>query len=595
MRSLFLALLLPEIAYAAPDANLVHRALEEGDRVKAEKRCARWQATEPSTALEVREACARVAWAPTEAIDTPAAWEAYRKTWAGTKGERPALEREARLALAALGDHAAEDALVTIAKKYADTPASDVALNRAALVAAGAVSTPEEAAQVVTRYGRDARVVAALMEHYPTAFAEYTVDSATQRVTAKLKGGVQTSLPLTATWAVRRTGGEVVPWDSFAADALSAQGVPRESLDAALAKGGGRAFPLCSTWEVPALKAGISLQLGTGTQFDEQPWGPSCGDDAAPAFITMQHGAVTGLSLQPGHWMTFPHALAVTGFTWSGQGAGATDLYIPFTPGEPVVVGGAQVVGQQFGALYLVHPVGGGMPWMTNMAPPTSATPIRSTLKSEAMPRGWTLTPLADAARVDGPGAVAWILPPGEVRLLSPLYQWMTQLSRANPKLTGQFPPPLPALYDLDFWKSDRAGVTAAPPPGTSLIPLGNPDAIEISGALSLLSEAGIPVRVKRAVRLNLDEDNRDEFALEVERGGIAMRAVVDVYASGAKRVFLFDALPEPAFDATAGTPFAFRREGQAFLAWTGVNAGVAFLEAIHLDERGLIREMLTK
>ncbi|MBN2800027.1 MAG: hypothetical protein JXX28_12860 [Deltaproteobacteria bacterium] len=595
MSPLFLTLLLPGSAFAAPDADVIHRAFEAGDIEKAEKRCEKWGAADPTADPAVREACARVDWRRVEPLATPEDWASYRQTWAGTKGEQPALEREALLSLERLGSGPSEALLLGIAERYPGTPAADVARRRAALTAAAAVREAGAAVKVVRDYPDMPELAEPLMEAWPLGFAVVDIDPSTLRLRTSLKEGVQTQLPLAAYWAVRAGDGTVTPSEEFGTAQLVANGVPEEVVQSTLAKGAGagRVLPLCADWADPALRGGVALSLGGGVAFLEQPWTGQCGPEVQPVFLTLQAGQTTSLSMRPGHSMVFPTAMAYTGFTWTGQGTGSTDLYVPFQPGEPVVVGNAQVIGQQLGALYLVHPVGGGLPWITNMSPPTTATPVTS--KRTELPEGWSLTPVADSTRVDGPGAEGWMLPPGEVRVLPPLSQWMTQLSAVNPKLDGSFPPPLPSLSTPGAWNPERAGVAATPPPGTSAIPLSTPAADEADEMLRMLADAGVHFRVKTAWRLNLDEDLREEYALDLERGGVAVRAVVDVYGSGARRIFLFDARPEAQFDDAAGTPFAFRRDGQAYLAWAGMNAGVTFVEAVHLDDRGLVRELLTR
>ena len=109
-----------------------------------------------------------------------------------------------------------------------------------------------------------------------------------------------------------------------------------------------------------------------------------------------------------------------------------------------------------------------------------------------------------------------------------------------------------------------------------------------------MLSDAGVPVTPVRGWRLDLDADSQIETVLEAERGGVAMRVVADTYRSGARRLFLLDAMPRAELSALRATPFAFRLDGHTYVAWTW-GTRTPFLEALHLDDRGLIREYSTR
>jgi len=253
-------------------------------------------------------------------------------------------------------------------------------------------------------------------------------------------------------------------------------------------------------------------------------------------------------------------------------------------------------VGQQLGPLYLVHPVGGGLPWITDMKPPRNAVPLPRAFESTRLPPGWAVLPGpkgTSMVKSQALGDTPWTLPPGDVRQLTPLLQWATGLHRHNAKLTAAVPAPLPGLGEAGVWTRSRVMVQARPPRGGQPLDLQEASPEQVTTGLRMLQFEGVELEVHGAWAANLDEDARTELVLEVERGGVKMRAFVDTYASGARRVFLFDAAEADGFDARRGQQFAFVLAGVPYVAWTGMRGTSPFLEAVHLDDRGLVREYL--
>ena len=597
-----LPLLLAIAAHAGPDADKISFDLElkPPNIERAQKRCTKWEAWRMSADPSLRDACARAFWYTTATEGKVEAWNTYRKRWAGTKGEAPALEREARALLVALGRDATEEAYLRLTRQYPGTKAADTASAMAEHMA-------------MQNVGSDAAEALRVMNQYPERVPELLAQFLPQLVEVQVRGlsittelheGVprQGDLQLQSLWAARHADGTVVPWDDEARAHLKAAGLDQaiiSRLDGTASNRTARRYPLCyDPTADPGWEAGVAVRLGEASLFEAQPWSSSCTDQEWPAFVILRGDRVTGLSLQPGHLMLFPTQQATTGFTWGGdaQGVGGTDLYLPFPPGEPVTVGNAQVVGQQLGPLYLVHPIGGGLPWITDMKPPRNAVGLPRGFESTRLPKGWAVLPgpgSSSEVQSEALGATAWTLPRGDVRQLTPLVQWATGLHRHNAKLTAQVPEPLPALSQAGAWSRSRVMIQAAPPKSAKPLKLQEATPDQVQTGLRMLEFNGVDMVVLEAWAANLDDDPRTELVLVLERAGVKLRAFVDTYASGARRAFLFDAASVSDFDSRKGQQFSFVRGGVPYVAWTGMRGSSPFVEAVHLDDRGLVREYL--
>lgn len=579
-----LLLLLTAQAPAAPDPAAIVGHITAGELDKAHKKCDRWQAQSADAGAELRDACARAYWPLAEESDTVEAWSSYRQTWAGTRGEAPALEREARSALLQAGPEATEGALTRIARQYAGTASADLAQQRAIALAVSEVANGAQAVRVVRDYPDATEAVTQLMEAWPAAFTELLVNG--RVVEARLRSGftLPDGVELRGDWAIQRPDGSVVPWAEYGRAYLLEAGLSEATVDAMTS--GPRPYGWCSDWT--GSTGGVAVFLGNGVYFEPRPFDTGCQDQ--PAFLTVDEaGQPTALSLAPGHLLQFPTGAPFDGFAWQGAGESPTRIVVPAVPDAPVTVGDAQVVGQRTGELFLVHPVAGGLPWLTDMAPPDDATSVAS--HSTALPRGWSLTTTADGTRVDGPHDGEWLLPPGAVRVLTPPLQWATGLHRNNPKVSVPHPEPLPGLSE-GFWKRQRIRVAAQAPQGTTALTL--TPTTDTRSALYLLTSHGVSLSVDRAWTVQLDDDPQDELVAEATLAGHGVRVLVDTYRSGARRVFLLDQTPAAEWEAVRGEAFAFTRAGTAYVAWTSVIQGVTTVEALNLDERGLVRQVFT-
>ena len=89
--------------------------------------------------------------------------------------------------------------------------------------------------------------------------------------------------------------------------------------------------------------------------------------------------------------------------------------------GSPVLSGSHLFL--QSGSFWLVYPIDGGAPWLTDRAP-TGMIPLTSELVGSGPPAGFSLSKEGEDLLLRSDAlSEPWVMPPGEVRFLSALAQ----------------------------------------------------------------------------------------------------------------------------------------------------------------------------
>ncbi|MCO4745430.1 MAG: hypothetical protein KC912_11625 [Proteobacteria bacterium] len=551
------------IAHAADRAQIVSDLLDGGQGERARQRCEKWQADEPGAEGALRDQCARAFWPTAEEQDTPESWRDFRSRWGGTRGEGEALEREARAVLLSLGREASEDELLQVATDYSSTETGGRAEDLAAYAALRKMDDADDMRRVARRYRNNPRVRELFegeLEHL------LTVDVSSEDVQVNWVDGVEdpSGRQPTAEWIGVRADDSGISWLEVGEEVLGRAGLdPRR-----FRREEGPPYPLCPVW-ADAVAPAVEVRVGDAASRIEAPLDPVCAD-GTPVFLLIEDELVRSLSLAPGHQLELANKPGRMAWGESRERAGAA-LWIPGQATEPMIVGNGQVVGQRVGPVYMAHPVAGGLPWLTEVAPPADALPLTPSLGREALPDGWTVEGQGTERRVLG-GDTDWPLAEGTIRVLEPLVQWATQLSSGNPRVGVSGAKALPAQLRR---------LPRSHPAGTLPLALERISASAAADYLVPLAEAGLNLAVEEAWQLDLDRDPRLEILVRAVANGRPTTIVVDPYPSGQRRYFAFDHGRLPDTD-----PFAYDFGGRAVLAIPMEDR----LVLVHVDDRGLAR-----
>jgi hypothetical protein len=581
-------------AAAAGKADSVDRLVFDGKHEAAQTRCERWEAWDSREEHDVREACAKAFWPIADARDTRDAWADFRTRWTGTETSARARSREAAAALRELPGDADEDLLMDLRGVYAGTPSAEDFEERAAAAALRDARTAREALDVARRWP-DHPDLAQLVARYPSAFLTVDVDG--RRAT----WSVDPPVALTGVdavkvrWVARKPSGETRAWDRAAKDLLVAWGVPDATV-AALPEGDNDPLlPVCWVPGQPAgWRAGVELSVGDGRLFHPIGWDDGCGPEPFPVFLSLRSGRVVGISLRPGHRLDLTETVS--------DGRRNTRAWMSSPPGTPMLWNGW--VHERVGAAWLVTPLSGGQPWATLSAPPNTAVPLTSALRSAALPGDWTVDGKASPPRVTGaalagmpPALQTWTLVPGELRSPPPLVREVIGLTsdRARPAR-----PPAPPLGDTGWVRTGSGAVARSPPSGGAIAGMYKMEDDDVAKALQAAEAVGMPrarMQVIDGWRGDLDRDGITERVLRCDIDGAGALLIVDPLREafddpGQARVFLFDAPRVRADARPADTPFTFRKGDFVYLAWggqevLGPQARRSFVEVVRSDGAG--------
>lgn len=571
------------VALAAPDPAAIQRKMTTNDYEGARKKCEKWDAEKPSADPALREVCAKADWPLAEARDTARVWAAYCSTWEGTEWAEVAVERLASASLRELRAPASEDDLLQLAAEYPDTKAAQQATEMAADAAVRDVADGAAALRAAKRYPGHPGLPP-LVERYPEQFVKVLINP-DQSIATEIDPPVTVPAymqPLPV-WVARWPGGHAEPWLEVATNHLAEAGLPREQLT--LTGGGGPALPLCAIPGQPeGFHAAVEVRVGAGRVYRPVPWADGCGPDAPVMVMTVSGGRVVGLSPRPG---------AVVDLTArSLDGRLHTRAFVKDTPGEPTLVG--PVVFTAVGRSWLVSPLSGGPPWLTDRAPPRDgAVALSASVVGSGPPSGMRLEPVDGTLTLRKEGAADWTLPPGEVRFLSALVQRILGLDAA---VLDGVPDGAPALLPQVPWATDGDKLIAQPPRGGRALQVTALTELDIQQALLRVESAGVGrerLDVRDAWTVDIDRDGVVEviFRARLDEQGAVL--VLDVHESLGNRLFLFSAEDAAPAQGEAGAPFAFTYGGSPYVAWVGNVGQARFVELIRYDGLSVRSERL--
>jgi hypothetical protein len=166
-----------------------------------------------------RDLCAEAFLEQAEKTDSLLEWRTFRTHWKGTKWAHHGLNREAELALMALGYNADEDAYRKIAKRYTETPTGALAMERAAQKAINAIQKQQ-------KQDRYVRVVAKRYPNRaPELVSEYFDAFKKEPLTGEMAADVsQTPLNI-AQWVVLHNG-SIDLWENVASAHVASHKLP---------------------------------------------------------------------------------------------------------------------------------------------------------------------------------------------------------------------------------------------------------------------------------------------------------------------------------------------------------------------------------
>ena len=556
-------LLAPSLAFAGK-ADSVERDLEGGDAEGAQKKCERWEAAQPSTEGALREACARAFWVSAQAEDTVVAWASFRSNWKGTDAAGRALDREAEAALRSLDMRASEGDLLALAKAYPDTMAGDEARLAAMDAAVRDADSPEAAVAVARKYAGHAGLPK-LVSRFPEGFFSVEVHGYDVKWVMDPPVALPSELAPRVRWVARDDTGVLGDWDRTVRSELLDGGLTAAAIDAMRPKDG-RALPLCM---VPGrqnnFRPAAVLQVGQGQVVADADWDEGCGPTSWPVFVAVQGRGVTSVSLEPGHRIDL-------GPVSDASSADLGSLLAGVGPGSALMADG--LIYERGTRAWLVHAVSGGVPWLNALGPPDGATPLDSSLRGPAIPRGWRVAVEGGGNRIYsssvGGERPPWRLGAGEVRILAPMVQAVLGLRQVDATPKGPRAPALTA--SVPFETSSAGLVLPRPPQGAAMAGLYAVDAKELAGFEEQLVAVGLTnVRILDAWRSDLDGDKVPETLLRAEREGEGIAIVLDPFKKNAPRIFPFACPQVRMGDKVAPTPFSFRLNDHVYLAWAGM------------------------
>jgi len=580
--TLVLGALLPGLALAGK-ADGVEKLMELGKLETALVKCERLGATYSSSDQDLREICAEAYYEKAQEKNTVGAWIRFQQTWAGTSWIGPARELEGAAALRELGEGAEEHQYQSFMDRYGDTKYALKAEQMMMDAAVTGVDNAKDAVRVARKYPNH-RLTPQLVEKYLTSFIRMDINGTDISVTIEPAISMPGKSPQ-GKWVASYSEAVFVDWNQNAEGHLKDIGASQMFIDRAKGNSAGQVFQPCqipeAEWEL-----GILVELGDTRQFFPNAGVESCKRRPWPGFTVHNHGTLDALSLGPELTLRFPTDPASQAFGWGPQDVD-TKIYIAGPSGKPILVG--PVIGQKVGNLFLLHPTAGGMPWYVSQGPPPEALELPTDLKSTAIPLGWSIKgnngPMGPGEASDGPitilgeplGGTVWDLPPGEVRVMSPLVQEITKLNRSNESLLRQRMKPVPPL-------TGRTG-----PKGSSPLPF---DEIPNVGQLtSDIRSFGMAIKVKRAWQGFLGSGGGPkEVIFEGTIGGIPVKGLLDPFnGGGGFRLFVW--YKDDRAQKDEEEFMAFKHGSSSYVAWLGEGEAGSYVEAVHFEAIGLVRE----
>lgn len=574
-------LLAVNFALAAPDPATIQRRITANDYEGARKRCEKWKAEQPDADPALREVCAKADWPLAEARASAQVWQAYCDKWTGTEWATVATERLASATLRELRSRPSEDTLLELAERFPGTRAAQEALEQAADAAVRDVTDGDMALRAARRYPEHPGLPP-LVERYPEKFVQVLIrEDNTISTTIDPPVPVPPYMEPLPVWVARWPGGHSTPWQEVASNHLSEAGLSPEQVPIA---GSGPPLPLCALPGQPeGFHAAVEIRVGAGRLYRPVPWNGRCGPEAQPVVMTVSGGQVVGLSLGPD--------IQANLSARSLSGRLHTRAFLSEAPGPPVLVG--RHLFAPAGRLWLVTPLNGGPPWLTDRAPPTSASiPLSASLSGSGLPDGTHLASEDGTLILRGDGREDWPLPPGEVRFLSPMLQQVLGITAGADQ-----PPGAPALMAQTPWARDGDQLLSQPPSGGRVLSMEPLSELDTQQAQLRVESAGLGrerADIQDAWMVDIDRDGVVEVVFRGRVDDQGALIVLDVHPELGNRLFLFRAEDAAPAGGAASPPFAFTYGGHPYFAWTGSNGPSSFIELLRHDGQSLRSERLT-
>lgn len=546
-------------AFAADLAAKAQAMIDTGKLEPARAKCTAWGAEKPDADKALRETCAQVWLVDAERANSIDGWAAFRTAWPDTSWAKGAYEKEAALALSALGYTALESEYAAIAAKYPGTDTAKLAEERAAETAVSSIKTPADA------YGAAARhpdKLALILGKHLGMFIHATVTPDAVVWTAEPP---LTADQVVATWSVRDPKFTYQPWTDVVDKRLAAYGFAHDAIVAHESTGTGPAFPLCYDPTLNGETPGVRFTVGDAEWFVETTWAPGCGPDTPPVFATVKDGRLVSITAGPNHRISF----AADRGGYSDSRALAPATAVPRL--DRALAGPASDtarVATDGGSARVVQRTTGGDAWLVPQRTADSDPLGAALIANRWVPDHYSVTPMdGGGSVVYGPDKVPWLQLPGDTAAISPL-----ALRYLGLDATTMVLPPTP--FPIGRWTGAKG------PPGSTPVTPGKGAAVA-AAFQSAVAAVGIVEGFGMPYTIDLNSDGRAEVIADSTHG------------EGGRHMIVAWMPPDPAtptaagrvwvWQTAAGSPrrmVAFKQAGQTVLAWVDDDGPIEALAA---------------
>ncbi len=530
---------------------------------EAEQKCQLWNAKGPETAPLLKENCAKIHRLEAEKKGSLEAWQSFRETWAGTAEAEATRDIHAELMLK--NGIETEEYFLEAAEIAKSTKLKEKATELAIKSAISAVISDDEARELARKYPDSPHLID-LIARFPAAFFQISILG--DEVTVDKIVDIAIDTPK-VNWVAQWPDGTQRDWDTAVRLNLETMGISRSHVMRVIQdhKGKGPALPLCPmSNQPPGWVAGVSLRFKSKTIFKAAPWDDIC-SKVMPALLSYKRGKFIELSLGPTHHINLfgrpGNRKQITDFVRSNSTPllFESKIYLPYRTS------------------YLTLPIDGSPAYMSESPPGVWKIPLNKDLRGERLPKDWKLSLADQKLVVRAPNLNDWIMPNGEVRVISPMVKHVLGIQEVVPRQ--------PDRIDIE-WTIKKRG--HEPPEGTEKIKARQLKPSEISNAGLQLSAAGF---ISREVEIydgwvfDINGDDAPEAIIRAQLNGNEVVFILDRNHSDGPRTFVFGTQHAAHGNRPAPTPFAFNYGDLPIFAWSGTENGQNYIEWIHMDRDG--------
>lgn len=564
------------VAEASRKADTIRLLNLEKRYEEAQDKCEKWGSFDRAAEPDLREFCAQSFWVNAESKNTIEAWQNFQEQWVGTDWEKQAFKREGGVALAALGDNAVEQAYLEIADQFAGYSVATDALAKAGSAAIRDVASVEDAKRIASEYPNHTEF-SVLIDKYPGAFVTLVLENGAIKVQASKQIDVSASKTF---WAYQEVDGSVDSWDATVKKHLDQAGLEPVFAMRAIQNNTGTAptFPLCplnsSTTGIP----GMGLYVKEKVVFSPIAWADNC-DNSSTAVLVFSNRMLKHVSFSPDRNISLDvQSGARKDFTSFVRRNGDAILFE-----QKIWVRVEKPDDGTNSFSFAVYPLSGAAPWLSDQPPGAFKITLDNTFKGTGFSQGWSVQGVGNGIKVIRPNdASEWVVPSGEIRLLSPLIQNLLGLDSID--VAKHHTPTV-------HWSVDKQGVSTQPPVSGNITVKKLDDNI-IKALRYHISGAGFDLNsleIFDGYDVDLDIDGNYEKVL---RGSYQQQEVVlilDRDKINGNRTFIYTTDHAKNGNLAAPVPFAFLAEDQVIFAWSGIEDKQSYVEMLYAQDGSFV------